>query len=100
MMQARWTQEGDTLRGKTQADWENSCPRSPVMNVGSTTKHTKKNLQAKHKKQSHCDTYATHHAQRLLDKPRIVLPGRASDTVSSGDRTSASDDNKNYNFVM
>jgi hypothetical protein len=44
-------QEGDTLRGKPQADRENSCPRSPTTNVGSTTEHTKKNLQAKQKKE-------------------------------------------------
>ncbi len=35
------------------------------------------------KKQSHLDTYATHHAQQLLEEPRTKLPGRASDTIPS-----------------
>ncbi len=48
-MQPQWTQEGDTQCGKPQADWVNSCPRSPTTNMGSTTKHTKKNSQAKQK---------------------------------------------------
>jgi hypothetical protein len=49
MMQAQRMQDRDTQRGKLQADWANSSPRSPATNVGSTTKHTKKNLQAKQK---------------------------------------------------
>jgi hypothetical protein len=86
-------QEGDTLHGKPQADWENSSPRSPTTNVGSTTKHTTKNLQAKHKKPSRRDTNAMRHAQQsLLDKPQIELLGRASDTIPSDNRTSTSDD--------
>ncbi len=48
--QARRTQEGDTLRKEPQADWANSCPRSPATNVGSTKKHTKKELGSKTKK--------------------------------------------------
>jgi hypothetical protein len=92
-------QERDPLWGKPQADPENSCPRSPTTNVGSTTKHTNNELASKTKKQSHCDTYATRHVQRLLDKLQTKLLGRASDTVPSGNRTSASNSNKNYHFV-
>ena len=81
-MQAQRTQEGDTLRGKPQADWENSCPRSPATNMGSTTKQQKitcKQNKKKNIQQSHHDMYATHHARRLLD-------GRASDTVPGDKR--------------
>ncbi len=99
--QALLMQEGGTPRGKHQAEWANSCPRShPRTNVGSTTKHTKIDSQAKQKKQSHCGTYAMRCAGRLLDKPQIRSPGRASDTIPSGNRTSASNDNKNYHVVM
>jgi hypothetical protein len=49
-MQAQWTQEGDSLCGKPQADWANSCPRSPGTKVGLTTKHTKNELASKTKK--------------------------------------------------
>jgi hypothetical protein len=100
-MQAQQTQEGDTLRRKPQADRANSCPRSPATNVGSTTKHTKKELANKTRKKSHRDTNAMRHAQLLLDKPQTELLGRASDTVPSDDITSASNDNnnKNYHFV-
>ncbi len=86
-MQARQAQEGDTLCGKPQADWANSCPRSPAMNVGSTANHTKKELTSKTKK------------PKLLDKPLTGLLGRASDAVPSDDRTSARDNNKNNHFV-
>ncbi len=91
---------GDTLRGKPQADWVNSCPKSLATNMGSTTKHTKKELASNKKRQSHCDMYAMHHVHRSLDKPQIELLGRASDTIPSGYRTSASDNNKNYHFDM
>ncbi len=77
--QARRMKKDDTICKKHQADWANSCPRSPAMTVGSTTKHTKKHLQAKQKKRSHRDTYIARHAQQLLDKPRPESPGRALD---------------------
>jgi hypothetical protein len=67
--------------------------------VESTKKYTKKNSQAKQKKQSRRDTDTTRQVRRLLDKPQIELLGRASDTVTSDNRTSASNDNKNYHFV-
>ncbi len=51
------------------------------------------------KKQSHRDTNAMCHARWLLDKPRIESLGRASDTIPSDNRTSTSNDNKNYHFV-
>jgi hypothetical protein len=54
----------------------------------------KKNSKALQKKTSHCDTYAMCHARRLLDKPQIESPDRASDTVPSDKRTSASNDTK------
>ena len=34
---------GGPLNRVPQAYWANSCPRSPMMNVGSTTKHANKN---------------------------------------------------------
>ncbi len=40
---------GGPLNGKPQADWANSCPRSPTTNMGSTTKHAKNNSQAEQK---------------------------------------------------
>jgi hypothetical protein len=58
--------------------------------------YKKKNLQAKQKNWSHHDMYAMPHARRLLDKPQIKSPDRASDTVPSDERTSASNNNKNY----
>ncbi len=42
-------------------------------------------------------THASH-AQWLLDKQQIELPGRASDNVPSDNRTIASNDNKKYHF--
>jgi hypothetical protein len=80
--QARQMQKNSTLCKKHQVDWANSCPRSSATNVGSTSKHTKKILQAKQIKQSRRDTYATHHVRLLLDKPQIESLGRASDTIS------------------
>ncbi len=53
----------------------------------------------KNKKQRCCDTYVTPHAQRLLGKPQIEWPDRASDTFPSDERTSARDNNKNYQLV-
>ncbi len=97
--QARRTQEGDTLWKKPQADWANSCPRSPATNVGSTINIQKRTCKQNKKTQSHRDTYAMHHAQQLPDKPWTELLGRASDTVPSDSRTSASDNNKKYHFV-
>ncbi len=67
---------------------------------GINNKTYKKELTSKTKKeQSRCDTYATRHAWRLLDKPQIEPLGRASDTVPRDNRTSTSNNNKNYNFV-
>ncbi len=99
--QAQRTQEGDTLHGKPQADRANSCPRSPTMNAGSITKQQKRTWKQNKKNTRHSryGTYAMHHTRRSLDKPRTELPGRASDTVPSDDRTSASDNNKTYHFV-
>jgi hypothetical protein len=42
---AHQTQPRGKLNGKPQADWANSCPRSPATNVGSTTKYVKTNSQ-------------------------------------------------------
>ncbi len=42
---------GGLLNGKPLADWANSWPRSPVTNVGLTTKQAKLNLQMTTKKQ-------------------------------------------------
>jgi hypothetical protein len=66
---------------------------------GINIKTFKKELASKTKKRSHRDTYAMCHARRLLDKTRPKLPGRATDTVPSDNRTCASDNNKNYHFV-
>ncbi len=95
--QARRMQEGDNLRGKPQADRANSCPRSPMMNMGSTTIHTRKELTSK-KKCLHF-TYTTRHARQSLDNPQTESLGRASDTIPSDDRTSTSNDIKNYHCV-
>jgi hypothetical protein len=40
---------GGPLNEKPQADQANSCPRSSTTNMGSTTKHAKKNFQAEQK---------------------------------------------------
>ncbi len=63
MTQAWQMQEGDTQCGKPQADWANSCPRSPATNVGSTIKHTKKTSQAKQKKTK--PSWHKRHASRV-----------------------------------
>ncbi len=46
------------------------------------------------KTQLQCHVHHASRAQRLLDKKQSKLPGRASDTIFSEERTSASDDNK------
>ncbi len=79
---------------ETYTDWANSCPRSPTMNMGSTTKHTKKNLQAEQKKKPSWHLCHASRGQQLQDKQQIELPGRASETVPSDDRTIASNNNR------
>jgi hypothetical protein len=49
--QGQRTQEGDTLRRKPQADRANSFPRSPAMNMGSTTKQQKRTCKQNKKEQ-------------------------------------------------
>ncbi len=67
--------------------------------LGINNKTYKKELASKTKKTwSHHDTYTTGHARPSLDKPQIELLGRASDTVPSDNRTSASNNIKNYHF--
>ncbi len=92
-------QAGGPLNGKPQKDWANSCPRSPVTNMGSTTKHVKKNFQAEQKTKP-CDTYAMRQARKdCWTNSKDNLPGSASDTIPSDNKTSASiDSNNQYHF--
>jgi hypothetical protein len=87
--QAQRMQEGDTLWGKPQEDWANSCPRSPAMNVGSTTKQQKRTCR-QNKKRTNNEAIVTLTPcimrNNCLISRQIKSPDRASDTVPSDDR--------------
>jgi hypothetical protein len=76
-MQARQTQEGDTLRGKSQAYRANSCPRSPVTNVGSTTKQQKR-TRKQNKKRTKYEAIVT----RMPHVMRMTITGQAANQVT------------------
>jgi hypothetical protein len=99
VMQAQQTQHkcnkhdhelGGPLNREPWADWENSCPRSTMMSVGSITKHATKDLQAKTKQHkaimtcTPCVTHATIAGQAVM---MICLAMPASPSPVSTEQT-------------
>jgi hypothetical protein len=98
-MQARRTQKDGTICKKRQADWENSCPRSPAMTVGSTSNIQKRTCKQNKKNKAvvtrtprvMCDNCWTSCNPNCLAEPLKTIP--------KDNRISASNDNKNHQFL-